>query len=172
VIGGGDSEQSVVDRKSPSRGMKLVQHTGATVGATFYCVAAGGSLTVPAWVLSALPASGVASDIPIPIGFLGAGATLSSPGRFQARGVDAGYFNWGTLQIKNVNFQEIRSGSRRGSPAGGTQSRCEAQTAKRLGIHLGLRGNSEEPIDLPWSFFVTRQMLPVVFLQVPSIHLS
>jgi hypothetical protein len=33
------------------------------------------------------------------------GTTLSSPARFQTRGVDAGYFNWGVLQVKNVVFQ-------------------------------------------------------------------
>ena len=81
--------------------------TGAGVGAALFCVAPAGttSVTVPAWVLSALPASAQASDLPVAMGFLGAGSTLSSPARFQANSVDAGYFNWGQLQVKNVVFQ-------------------------------------------------------------------
>jgi hypothetical protein len=75
-------------------------------GAQFLCSAAGGeTFTVPAWVLSALPASAVASDIASPAGFLAVSTTLSNPARFQTRGLDAGYFNWGILQFKNVNYQ-------------------------------------------------------------------
>ena len=81
--------------------------SGSQAGAGLYCVAPAGStsFTVPAWVLSALPASAQASDLPAAMGFLGVGTTLSSPARFQTRGVDAGYFNWGMLQLKNVVFQ-------------------------------------------------------------------
>jgi uncharacterized protein (TIGR03437 family) len=76
-------------------------------GAVFNCLApaSAGTFTVPSWVLSALPASGLASDIPAPAGFLMVGPTLTSPSRFQARGVDAGYFTWSLLQLKNVNYQ-------------------------------------------------------------------
>jgi hypothetical protein len=76
-------------------------------GAGFFCVApaSAGAFTVPAWVLSALPASGPASDFPVPAGFLQVGTTLASPARFQARGVDAGYLNWSVLQLKLVNYQ-------------------------------------------------------------------
>ena len=81
--------------------------TGTQAGAAFYCVAPSGtkSFTVPAWVLGALPTSAQASDAPAAMGFLGVGTTLSGPARFQASGVDAGYFNWGLLQVKNVAYQ-------------------------------------------------------------------
>ena len=74
-------------------------------GAVFHCVApaSAGTFTVPSWVLSALPASGLASDIPAPAGFLMVGTTLTS--RFQARGVDAGYFSWSLADLKNVDYQ-------------------------------------------------------------------
>ncbi|HYL78925.1 MAG TPA: hypothetical protein VEU96_32340 [Bryobacteraceae bacterium] len=80
---------------------------GSQAGAALFCVAPSGStsFTVPSWVLAALPASAQATDVPAAIGFLGVGAALSSPARFQARGVDAGYFSWGELQVKNVAFQ-------------------------------------------------------------------
>ena len=80
----------------------------AGVGAQFTCVAGdadNGTFTVPAWVLSALPASGLATDIPAPVAFLAVGATLPAPTRFQAPGIDIGYFNWAAVQVKNVNFQ-------------------------------------------------------------------
>jgi hypothetical protein len=75
--------------------------------AAFNCVApaSAGTFTVPSWVLSALPASGLASDIPAPAGFLMVGTMLTSPSRFQARGLDAGYFSWSLFQLKNVNYQ-------------------------------------------------------------------
>jgi hypothetical protein len=81
--------------------------TGTKVGAGFYCVAPSGttSFTIPAWVLSSLPASVQASDAAAPIGFLGVGTALSSPARFQTRGVDAGFFSWAAIQVKNVAFQ-------------------------------------------------------------------
>jgi hypothetical protein len=76
-------------------------------GAAFRCVAPanGGTFTVPSWVLSALPASGLASDIPAPAGFLMVGTVLTSPSRFQARGVDAGYLSWSLFNLKNVDYQ-------------------------------------------------------------------
>lgn len=81
--------------------------SGTQAGAALYCVEPAGttSFIVPSWVLSALPASAQASDLPAPMGFLGVGTALSSPSRFQASGVDSGTFNWGELQITNVNFQ-------------------------------------------------------------------
>lgn len=81
--------------------------TGSQAGAGFFCVAPSGStsFTVPSWVLAALPASAQGTDVPAAMGFLGVGTTLSTPARFQARGVDVGYFSWGALQVKNVAFQ-------------------------------------------------------------------
>jgi hypothetical protein len=81
----------------------------AGFGAQFVCTASAadnGVITVPAWVLSALPASGLATDIPAPLAFLAlATTTPDAATRFQAPGIDAGFFNWFTLQLKNVNFQ-------------------------------------------------------------------
>ena len=81
--------------------------SNAQAGAGFYCTAPPGttSYAVPAWVLSALPASAQASDFPVAIGYLAVGTALSSPARFQASGLDVGFFNWGTLQVKNVVYQ-------------------------------------------------------------------
>jgi len=83
-------------------------NTAAGAGAQFVCAAGdvdNGSFTVPTWVLSALPASGLGTDIPAPVAFLGVFTTLPAPTRFQAPGIDIGYFNWGAVQMKNVNFQ-------------------------------------------------------------------
>jgi hypothetical protein len=80
----------------------------AGVGAQFICVAGdadNGTFTVPAWVVSTLPVSGLATDIPAPVAFLAVAATLPAPTRFQAPGIDVGYFNWFAAQLKNVNFQ-------------------------------------------------------------------
>ena len=84
------------------------QDSTAGLGAQFVCVAGdadNGSFTVPAWVLSALPPSGLATDIPAPLGFLAIGATGTSVSRFQAPGIDIGYITWSEVQVKNVNFQ-------------------------------------------------------------------
>lgn len=79
--------------------------TGA--GAGFQCAARAdaGSLTVPAWVLSALPASGIDPSVGVAVGILSLGTTLPQPSRFQAPGIDVGFFNWAALQTKNVNYQ-------------------------------------------------------------------
>jgi len=81
------------------------------VGAQFFCVssAATGGMTIPAWVLSALPASGVSFEYTVnfgaPLGFLGVANMLAGPTRFDAPGIDAGCFNWGDFQIKNLSYQ-------------------------------------------------------------------
>lgn len=79
--------------------------TGA--GAEFQCLtpANTGSFVVPAWVLSALPASGVDPATGVPVGFLLIGTALTQPARFEASGIDVGYFNWATLDVRNVVFQ-------------------------------------------------------------------
>jgi len=84
------------------------QIPSAGIGAQFVCTsgsADNGTFTVPAWVMSSLPVSGLASDIATPVGFLAVGAGLPAPVRFQAPGIDIGYFNWFVAQLKNVNFQ-------------------------------------------------------------------
>jgi uncharacterized protein (TIGR03437 family) len=79
--------------------------TGA--GAKFQCLtqAEAGTFVVPAWVLSALPQSGVDPVAGVAVGFLLLGTTLPQPARFEASGIDIGYFNWATLEVKNVVFQ-------------------------------------------------------------------
>ncbi len=81
----------------------------AGFGAQFVCIAGdadNGTFAVPAWVMSALPASGLATDIPAPVAFLGVATTApAAHTRLQAPGIDAGYFDWLTVQLKNVNFQ-------------------------------------------------------------------
>ena len=76
-----------------------------SAGAHFICLerAQAGTFTVPSWVLSALPASGVVDNVAA--GFLVFGSSLAQPSRFTATGLDLGYFNWSTLQLKNVVFQ-------------------------------------------------------------------
>lgn len=77
-------------------------------GAEFACIAPAdaGSFSVPSWVLSALPASGNdPATAGTPVGFLVVANTLPQPARFQATGIDVGFFNWAALQIKNVKYQ-------------------------------------------------------------------
>ena len=79
--------------------------TGA--GAGFQCLtqADAGTFTVPAWVLSTLPASAIDPAVGAPVGFLLLATTLPQPVRFQATGIDIGFFNWAGLGGKNVVFQ-------------------------------------------------------------------
>jgi hypothetical protein len=79
--------------------------TGA--GATFQCLmpADSGTFTIPAWLLSALPASGVDPASGIAVGFLAVGPTLPQPVRFQASGIDVGFFNWAGIEARNTVFQ-------------------------------------------------------------------
>jgi hypothetical protein len=76
-------------------------------GVSFGCLAPAdaGTFTVPAWVLSALPASGIEPSVGVAVGGLSLATTLPQASRFQATGIDLGFFNWGALQTKNVNFQ-------------------------------------------------------------------
>jgi len=79
-----------------------------SAGAQFACIAPAdaGSFTVPSWVLSALPTSGAdPATGGTPVGFLIVANTLPQPARFQATGVDVGFFNWVALQVKNVTYQ-------------------------------------------------------------------
>jgi uncharacterized protein (TIGR03437 family) len=77
-------------------------------GAEFICTerADAGTFTVPAWILSAMPASGAdpgaggTAD-----GFLTLQSTVAQPARFQAPGIDVGFFNWSLWQAKNVKYQ-------------------------------------------------------------------
>jgi uncharacterized protein (TIGR03437 family) len=72
----------------------------------FTCVAPAGAsqMTVPSWVLGALPASGLSSE-GARVGYLSIATVLSQPVRFQASGVDAGFINWAQSISKNVVYQ-------------------------------------------------------------------
>jgi hypothetical protein len=74
-------------------------------GAGIFCVerASAGTFTIPAYLLSNLPASGLSNGVRV--GWLTFGTTLTSPTRFTAPGLDLGYFNWLNALIKNVTFQ-------------------------------------------------------------------
>jgi uncharacterized protein (TIGR03437 family) len=105
------SQDLTITWTGPGSGLVMIEGssanpaTGAAAG--FHCVApsGAGTFTAPSWVLSALPASGLATDIPAPAGFLLVGETLASPARFQAAGLDAGYFNWRRLEVKLVEYR-------------------------------------------------------------------
>lgn len=77
-------------------------------GAEFICTerAEAGTFTVPSWVLSAMPASGPDASVGgTADGFLTLQSTLAQPVRFQAAGIDVGFFNWTLWQAKNVKYQ-------------------------------------------------------------------
>jgi hypothetical protein len=116
AIGNIDRSQGLTVTWSGSGPVAIIgnsANTAASVGSQFLCAAGDadkGSFTVPAWVLSALPASGLATDIPAPVAFLVVATSLPTPVRFQVSGIDVGHFNWLAAQLKNVNFSR-RQGS-------------------------------------------------------------
>ncbi len=79
--------------------------TGAAAG--FQCVAPAdaGTFSVPTWLLSALPASGKDPTVGVAVGFLALASTLAQPIRFEATGIDIGFFNWVELQTETVVYQ-------------------------------------------------------------------
>jgi hypothetical protein len=83
------------------------------VGSQFICAAGdadNGSFTVPAWVMSALPASGLATDIPAPVAFLVVATSLTTPVRFQVSGIDVGHFNWLAAMAANRSCGHLLGG--------------------------------------------------------------
>jgi len=95
--GGGDREVVAILGTSAT--------PAAGVGARFICTerAGAGRFTVPAHVVSALPLSG--SSEGVPIGFVMLGSTAAETNRFQAPGLDVGFFTYGLLYVKNVVYQ-------------------------------------------------------------------
>lgn len=82
--------------------MGISVRTNPDVGAAFICTerATARSFTVPSWVLSALPASSQFG------GMLMVGSSpLMERNKFNARGLDIGYFVYFTLTSKTVTFQ-------------------------------------------------------------------
>jgi len=80
----------------------ISSRTSPDVGAAFLCTerAQAGSFTVPSLVLSALPASQPMS------GMLMVGSSpLLEPNKFNARGLDIGYFTYSMLTSKSVTYQ-------------------------------------------------------------------
>ena len=79
--------------------------SGAEAQVSWVTQADAGTFSVPAWVRSALPPSTTDSSVGAKVGFLSLATTLPAPTRFQATGVDAGFFNWGELQVKSVVYR-------------------------------------------------------------------
>jgi hypothetical protein len=79
--------------------------SGAEAQVSWVTQADAGTFSVPAWVRSALPPSTTDSSVGAKVGFLTLATTLPAPTRFQATGVDAGFFNWGELQVKSVVYR-------------------------------------------------------------------
>jgi uncharacterized protein (TIGR03437 family) len=79
--------------------------TNTNAAGFFVCTARAeaGIMTIPSWVLSALPASGQVSGISA--GLLQVGSVPGQPVRFQATGLDVGFFTWLNTQLKAVAFQ-------------------------------------------------------------------
>jgi hypothetical protein len=79
------------------------------VGAALLCTefARAGQLTIPAWVLSALPRSGQNPALPgLANGVLGlVNSRPETEGAFRASGIDVGRFGYLTVQMKNVEFK-------------------------------------------------------------------
>jgi hypothetical protein len=74
-------------------------------GSAFVCVerASVGSFTVPAYVMSAMPASGNSNGMPV--GWLSFSTTLATPTRFSTTNLDAGFLNYWNARIQNVTFR-------------------------------------------------------------------
>lgn len=79
--------------------------TLTNAGMQFLCAARAdaGTFTVPSWVLSALPVSGVSGFIPV--GFLQFVVAQPQPVRFTAGGVDVGFFQWFNTTIKGLQYK-------------------------------------------------------------------
>ena len=73
-------------------------------GMQVFCTerADAGQITIPSWVLSSMPPTGQSQTVFL--GSIGLGST-SAPVRFQASGVNFGFFNWATLQLQVASFQ-------------------------------------------------------------------
>ncbi len=83
---------------------------GEKATAGFLCTekVSAGTFTVPAWVLSSLPASATFTlgDQSVPGGLLGVGTTpLTNAGRFTATGLDFGVFTYERATVTLVSYQ-------------------------------------------------------------------
>jgi hypothetical protein len=98
---GGDPDQEYVIIAGTSNGGSHWKS-----GASFFCTAQvqPGHFTVPADVLSALPASGDSGGFPLGTLRVG-GASYWKANKFSAPGLDAGYFWYASSSAKNVTYQ-------------------------------------------------------------------
>ena len=83
--------------------------TTREVGAGIACMerASAGRFTIPSWLLSTLPASsGLFPGTSLPKGMVGISTyTIVEPARFQAQGIDVGYFGYEVMTFKLAAFQ-------------------------------------------------------------------
>ena len=100
---GGDSAKEYVVVGATSLDM------ARRVGASITCVAraSAGQFTIPAWLLSTLPAtSGLFPGTSLPTGAVTFDThTIVEPARFQAQGIDVGYFGYELVNWKFAAFQ-------------------------------------------------------------------
>jgi hypothetical protein len=79
------------------------------VAAEITCMerASAGRFTIPSWLLSTLPASsGLFPGTSLPRGIVNFSTyTIVEPARFQAEGIDVGYFGYEVINVKFAAFQ-------------------------------------------------------------------
>jgi hypothetical protein len=102
---GGDAEREYV---VIAGGVFIPDIPSMQVGAMFACTErmAAGRFTVPAAILSAMPAGSMPNATPLlAVGRAPLLALLLKPQSFTARGVDAGYFTYLVLHVKDVTYK-------------------------------------------------------------------
>ena len=83
-------------------------NTARQVAAGITCMerASAGRFTIPAWLLATLPASGSLPGTSLPMGRVEFSTyTIVEPARFQAQGIDVGYFGYELINWKLAAFQ-------------------------------------------------------------------
>ena len=98
---------AIVLSASVAAGQSIATEVDVTAGYSTERVSAG-KFTVPAWVLSSLPASATFTlgGQNVPGGFLGVGTIpLTNAGRFTAPGLDFGVFTYEQATVSLVYFQ-------------------------------------------------------------------
>jgi hypothetical protein len=99
---GGDSSKEYVVIGANS------YNTTQEVGAQITCMerASAGRFTIPSWLMAMLPASGVLPGTSIPKGIVIFGTySILGPTRFQAQGLDVGFFGYQLITFKSASFQ-------------------------------------------------------------------
>jgi uncharacterized protein (TIGR03437 family) len=99
---GGDSSKEYVVISANS------YSTTQEVGAEITCIvrASAGRFTIPSWLMAMLPASGILPGTSIPQGIVALGShSILGPTRFQAQGLDVGFFGYEIISFKFVPVQ-------------------------------------------------------------------